>query len=388
MEDTSIAALYRGFTFLANRVAGLRMQQLMGKTVTDDLPPLLAQPNPTETYFTTIAKIMYSLLFRGNAYLWIRSRDRKTNVVQSIYVLNPDEVSVTGDALNLYPEYRWTGKPGQLMIPGKDILHIPLNYWPGHWEGVSPISAFRLGLQGIKAEQVLARNLMVNDGTPSGLLEVHKPSLTKKEAEEILDVWTSADGLSGNGPRVTSDMATFTPLTFNPVDLQFIETRKFGVQEIARLLGLDPFFLGEQSGGSMTYSTTESLLRLAVTQTIGPDYLEPIEQAFSSLLLPGRSARFNVDEILRADLESRYRAGISAVQAGVITVNEFRESEGLSPVAGGDAVTDARGVAELIQKIYLGVGVMLSPDEARDIANRVGAGLNSSFTPQEAPVNA
>lgn len=341
--ETSVASLYRGFQFLANLVAGLKMQQLQGKTVTDDIPPLLSQPDPTETYRNSVIKIMYSLLFRGNAYLKINTRDGNAQV-RSVYVLNPDEISVTGDARNLYPEYRWFDR---MMVHGRDIVHIPLNLYPGRWTGISPIEAYRLGLEGIHAEQRHARNIMVNDGSPSGLLKVHRPTMTRTEAQEILNVWTAADGLNKKGPRVISDEADFDALTFSPVDMQFIEQRKFSVQEIARLLGLDPFFLGEQSGGSMTYSTTESLLRFLVTTTVGPEYLVPIEEAFSSLLPRGKTARFNVDEILRADLEARYRAGVMGVRNGLITVNEWREVEGLSPVSGGDelvAATAADGV--------------------------------------------
>lgn len=340
-----IAALFRGFMFLANRVAALRMEQLMGKTVTPELPPLLDQPNPLESYRITMIKIMYSLLFRGNAYIWIRSRENGTGIIRSIYVLNPDEVSVQGDALNLYPEYRWTGIPGRTMEQGKEIVHIPLNLFPGYWKGVSPVEAFRIGLEGIQAEQEMARDLMVNNGSPSGILK-DETVTTASEASAILDLWEASQERTGRrgGPRVMGKTTSWEKMTFAPLDLQFLEQRKFSVQEIARLLGLDPFFLGEQSGGSMTYSTTESLLRLALTQTIEPDYLNPIEEAFTSMLPSGRRARFDVDEILRADMEARYRAGVMGVRNGLITKNEWREGEGLSPVSGGDELVESPDV--------------------------------------------
>lgn len=338
---TGIAALYRGATFLANRVAGLHMDQLQGKTVTPDLPLLLAQPETGIPYRQTIMKIVYSLIIDGNAYLWVR--DKHDGEVLSIYVLNPFEVTVQGDARNLYPEYRWTGISGRPMVHGREIFHIPFNLFPGEWKGVGPVEACRRVLEGINAEQELARNLMVNDGTPGGTLQVDKADLTNDEAKAILNLWFTSDGESTfrGGPKVMNKSTTYTPMTFKPLDLQFIEQRKFSVQEVARLLGIDPFFVGEQSGGSMTYSTTESLLRLALTQTIGPDYLEPIEQTFSAMLPQGRTARFDVDEILRADMEARYRAGVMGVRNGLITVNEWREGEGLSPVAGGNELTVA-----------------------------------------------
>jgi HK97 family phage portal protein len=347
-DDASIPALFRGVMFLANRVAGLPMEQLQGvERVPADR--LLTQPETGVTYREAMIKVMYSLLFRGNAYLWPRTRNGQTGRIESVKVLHPDDVVVTPDTDQLYPTYRWRGRvmspASRVFNPrtaGSEILHIPLNLFPGRWVGLSPISAARVALEGAKAEQAHARDLMVNGGPSSGILKIHRTELTDTEAEAALDRWNMARKRAGarGGPRVMGELTDFEPLTFDPIDMQFIEQRRFSVQDIARMLGLDPFFLGEQSGGSMTYSTTESLLRLAVTQTIGPDYLEPIEQAFSMMLPEGQRARFNVDEILRADMEARYRAYETGITAGFLTINEARAAEGLSPVAGGDKLAE------------------------------------------------
>jgi ssDNA-binding replication factor A large subunit len=66
--------------------------------------------------------------------------------------------------------------------------------------------------------------------------------------------------------------------------------------------------------------------------------------------------------------------------AGFLSVDEVRALEDLEPMVGtADGENDARSIAELIQKIYLGVGVVITADEARTIANRAGAGLEGSM---------
>lgn len=374
-EPTGLPAVFRANQILTDIVASLHMEQMMGKTATDETPPLLTSPNPAETYHTTVSKIMASLLFRGNAYLWPRTRDEIGNV-QSVYVLNPDEVGVTPDIRNLYPTYTWRGKD---MEPDTEIVHISLNNWPGHYVGVSPITAARFMLEGASAEMALASKLMTDDGTPgTGAITVpEKISMT--EAQEILDVWMETHGEKKH-PGVLGGGSDWKTLSFAPIDAQFIEQRNFTIQDVARLYGMHGFFLLVDSGSSLTYSTTESLFRLFLTMTLAPTYLERIEQAFSRLLPSGRRARFNVDQILRADIEARYRAYALGLDNGFLTVNEVRGMEGLPPVPGGDKVANARDLAEIIQKVYLGVGKVLTSDEARTIVNKGGGGLTGSFT--------
>lgn len=130
-DDTSLPAVYRSHQILTDSVAGLHMEEVRGKVATKSTPDLLAHPNPAETYHQTLSKIMASLLFRGNAYLWPRTRDN-TGRILSCMVLNPDEVSITPDHNNLYPVYTWRG---QTMTPDSEIVHIPLNSWPGRFGG-------------------------------------------------------------------------------------------------------------------------------------------------------------------------------------------------------------------------------------------------------------
>lgn len=333
LSDSSIPAVYRATQFIADTLASLHMEQVDERSNVRDLdtPMILLRPDPTETYHETMHKIAMSLLWRGNAYFRVVSRSEASGLPTAIQVLNPDEVAVNWDRQRLFPVYEWRN---QTLERNRDIFHIPINLYPGHVEGMSPISAARHLWETMKAEGNMAKTLVADNATPSGLLHSQKP-LTRQEAEEVRDIWEgSHKGRKRVG--VTSGTVEFKPLQIKPVDAQFVESRNFSIQEVARIFGLPGHFLGVSSGSSMTYSTTESLNRLFVTNTLRPTYLERIEQVFSMLLPPFKVARFNTDELLRADIKSRYEAHHIGIAAGFKTPNEVRKEEGLPPMLGGD----------------------------------------------------
>lgn len=168
-DDTSLPAVYRSHQLITDLPASLSLEQISGTGVADPItPPLLTQPNPTETYPTTMRKIMSSLVMRGNTYLWPTGRDLAGNI-RSVYVLDPDEVTVAWDSQRLYPRYQWRGTP---MVAGRDIFHISINHLPGRLRGLGPIEATRVMLNGAKAEQNMARRIFEDDATPGGLLKV------------------------------------------------------------------------------------------------------------------------------------------------------------------------------------------------------------------------
>ncbi|HLU52342.1 MAG TPA: hypothetical protein VK011_01995, partial [Acidimicrobiia bacterium] len=97
------------------------------------------------------------------------------------------------------------------------------------------------------------------------------------------------------------------------------------------------------------------------------------------------------DEILRADIEARYRAHQIGITAGFKTINEARKEEGLTAVAGGDQIREQAGAAtltpreqaEVVQKVYLGVGKVLTSEEARRIIQTAGVDIEAIPLPAE-----
>jgi phage portal protein BeeE len=111
------------------------------------------------------------------------------------------------------------------------------------------------------------------------------------------------------------------------------ETRALAVGDAARMLGIPGDLLEYAAGGSsLTYRNLGAVGDHLVRFTLAPGYLEPIEQHLSDLLTRTTVARFNVEGLLRADIETRYRVYESGVtKSGVLTLEEARMMEGLEP---------------------------------------------------------
>lgn len=368
--EGSVPAVFRAKQLLSDTVASLPMQELRGKVVVPDPPEILASPDPTITYHEFMTQGMHSLLDHGNCFLWIKTRD-KFDDAKSVYVLDFRDVEVNWDRNRIYRVYGWRRRN---MIPDKDILHISINREAGELLGMGPIeAAANTALQTARAEEVLARTMTEDNFTPSLVLKMPQ-TLDNTEAQKVLDTAMATREKGGRKrPWLVGGGGEIEQVTFSPHDAEWIEGRNFTVQQIGRLFGLHGFFLLVDSGSSLTYSTTESLFRLFLTATLRPTYLERIEQSFSRLLPTGSIARFNTDEILRADIEARYRAYAISLDAGFMLINEVRQEEGRSALPA--EMSAPKQLAEIIQKIYLGVGVVISKEEARALLVQAGATL-------------
>mgnify|MGYP001179507002 CR=1 FL=1 len=335
--EAVLPAVFRARQFLADTVASLSLDEIDERTglVTGTTPNLLRSPSPFETYHEFMHKTVNSLTGRGNAYWRIFSRDAQDRP-SALDVLHPDEVTVSWDRNRIFPVYRWRGRP---MRRDRDIIHIPLFLVPGDPTGKSPVEIARIALEAAEAEQDFHRSLFRDNATPTGIIQVE--GKTQAEVDEIQKRIDEKAKEGKRLPRVMSN-ATFQQITINPADAQFLEARHFSVQEVARLFGIPGLFLGVTTGDSLTYSTTESLFRLFVTGTLRPTYLERIEQAFTRLLVRGKAARFNISELLRADIKARYEAYQIGLASGFLTKNEVRRDEGLPPIAGGDEIPDTQ----------------------------------------------
>lgn len=341
--DDSISSVYRGQQLLSDIVASLPMESVNDATgqVEERQFPVLWQPSMEETYHDTLSQIMASLIWDGNAFLRPLQRSN-TGEIKKIHLLHPDEVSVVWDKQRIFREYAWRDVD---LVPNRDVFHIAINRWPGRERGVGPISAARLTMRGIKAQDNYARKLFEDDATPPFALTIPQ-AISRDEAKAILEAWMDTHQ-GRKTPGVLGGGAGIEVLGIKPVDAEFLMSRNFSVQEIARFLGVHPYFLGVPAGDSLTYATTESLFRLMLTSTLNPTYLERIQQTFTMMLPQGHSARFDVNEILRADILTRYQAQGVAISSGFATPNEIRAMEGWAPLPGGD---------ELAAEVKDGVG--------------------------------
>ena len=343
-----LPAVYRGTQILTDIISSMPWQGLAGgepaltgqgtlqtAEALDPQPQLLIQPNPSEPRDTTIASLVISMIWHGNAFLFLNGFDPDTGRPTMVEVLDPNRMSVSWDAEMRRRVFQFDQQTLEL---GFNLAWFPMNLLPGAVQGISPIlSAQESAKAGIEAEKY-GRDLFQSGGVPTGVIQV-PGKMTKAEADKFRDDW-NAGAAEGRGPAVLSGGMEYDNISLTPDQAQFILSKAWSAQQVARALGIPQWFLnaGAPPGtaSALTYQNLNQVFVEFARTTIVPTYLRPIEAAFSSMLPRGQQVQFDLGEFLRADLDTRFRAYQTAVTGGFLTVEEVRAREQLplQPKAG------------------------------------------------------
>ena len=230
-------------------------------------------------------------------------------------------------------------KAGTVDLSPKDVLHIPALGFDG-LVGYSPIAMARNSIGMAIACENFGASFFRNGAAPSGVLE-HPGVL--KNPEKLRAAWETQYGGSGNSGRVAvlEEGMKFNPIAIPPEQAQFLETRKFQVDEIARIFHVPPHMIGDLERS--TFSNIEQQSLAFVKYTLNP-WVCRWEQALTrSLLSPKEkreySIKFNVDGLLRGDYQSRMNGYAVGRQNGWMSANDIRELENMDKISeeqGGD----------------------------------------------------
>ena len=294
-------------------------------------------PNPEMNSFIMREVMMSHLLLWGNSYSQIIRNGR--GEITALYPLMPEKMTVDrGADGKLYYKYN-SDKQGSFIFTKDEVFHIVGLGFDG-LIGHSPIAMAKNAIGLSIAAEEYGSSFFSNSGTPSGVLE-HPGVL--KEPEKVRDAWNSAYGGSSNAHRVAvlEEGMKFNPITINPHEAQFLETRKFQVNEICRIFRVPPHMIADLEKSS--FNNIEQQSHDFVTNTIRP-WLVRIEQSiFQQLLNESEQekyfAKFNVDGLLRGDFQSRMNGYAVGRQNGWLSANDIRELEDLNRIPaeeGGD----------------------------------------------------
>lgn len=249
---------------------------------------------------------------------------------------------------------------GQVYLKKEDILHIAGMGFDG-LVGYSPISMAKNAVGMALACEEYGAKFFENGASPSGVLE--HPS-TIKNPDKLRESWNSLFQGSSNSHRVAvlEEGLSFKPISISPNEAQFLETRKFQIDEIARIFRIPPHMVGDLERASFSNIEEQSLE--FVKYTLNP-WISRWEQAIQrSLFLDSEKreyfVKFNVDGILRGDYESRMNGYATARQNGWMSANDIRELENM------DLIPD-----ELGGNLYLINGAMTKLQDAGVFAQDV-----------------
>ena len=343
MQTTAVYACVR---ILAEAVASLPLhvyeyQDDGGKKLVHDHPLyylLHDEPNPEMTSFVFRETLMSHLLIWGNAYAQIIRNG--AGRVLGLYPLLPDKMEVQRDDKgNIYYVYSRNSDEnptfkeyGNIKLKAEDVLHIPGLGFDG-LIGYSPIAMAKNAVGMTLACEEYGASFFANGANPGGVLE-HPGVL--KDPSKVRESWNSVYRGVNNAHKIAvlEEGMKYQQIGIPPEEAQFLETRKFQINEIARLYRIPPHMVGDLDKSSFSNIEQQSLE--FVKYTLDPWVIRWEQSLQRSLLLPGEKGKYfiklNVDGLLRGDYQSRMNGYAVGRQNGWFSANDIREMENMNPI--------------------------------------------------------
>ena len=293
-------------------------------------PAWVTQPDidlPREAFYSAV---ITSLLLDGNAYIRVFSNPR--GEVVNLVVLNPTQVEVKRNGLG---RLMFTLEGENKPLTAEEVVFIPDVLRPGSVKGVSRVEALKENFGLALALEKFAATFFGQGTNLTGVIEF-PGNLTAEQASNLALGFDKRHKGWRKGHRtgVLSGGAVFKPTQTDPEKSQVIEARHMAVEDVARAFNVPPHLLALP--GTNSYASVEQTNLAWVTHGLRP-IITKIESSLSPLLSRypnGENAfvKFNLDGLLRADIQARMSAYSTGLQSGFLTINDVRALEDLRPI--------------------------------------------------------
>ncbi len=364
------SAVYACVRILAESVAGLPLhvyeRTANGSKSTKPSHPLYQllhdEPNREMTSFVFRETLMSHLLLWGNAYAQIIRDGRGFPI--ALYPLLPDRMAVdrreSGELV-----YTYQSDKGQVKLRRENILHIPGLGFDG-LIGYLPIAMAKNAVGLALATEDYGATFFANGANPGGVLE-HPGVIKPEQADRLRESWQSQfGGANAHKVAVLEEGLKFHQMSIPPEQAQFLETRKFQINEIARIFRVPPHMVGDLEKSSFSNIEQQSLE--FVKYTLDPWVVRWEQSLQQALILPSEKAtifiKFNLDGLLRGDYQSRMQGYSTGIQNGFMSVNDVRGLEDMNLLTaeeGGDLHFVNGNMVKLAD-----VGAAYKPNETED----------------------
>jgi HK97 family phage portal protein len=282
--------------------------------------------------------LLKSMLWRGEAMIYVPNRNADDSPAPPLWQLNPDMIAEEG---------------GRYYVPGSNPVSsylgdagpdVRADYEFGPRElivirGMVDEGPRGLGVLGAHMWELALAGLipsfafnMLRRGVPGGYLKVNAPNLVKAKAEELQRNWMKSHGGLDRRIAVLNATTEFHALTMDPAALQLAQMRDYATHDVALVFGVPPYMLGlAGSGGRDTYANVESRMIELCEFTLLP-WTRRVEASHDAELPRGTDMKINMDGLRRADTKTRYEAHKLGVDGGWLTDDEVREMEDRPPL--------------------------------------------------------
>lgn len=395
--DTSLAipTMWRCVGLMSTIIAGCPLRAYKTDGRKEIFPEILSPGNGSMTYtqFELWELVVTHLMTWGNAFV-LKYRDPTDyrnirvppdhRIITDLRPVNPDRVAVRMDGGNKIFEITRVNEQGQpdinkpkLILTTFEIMHIPGLGYDGA-QGLSPIQLASRTIGTAIAADKLAQRFYSKGTMLSGIINVKAPLANQKQADQIRNRWIQKSGGVAHGADVAVlDAETdFQPLTIPPDSLQFLESRRWQTTEIARMFGIPPHLVGDVEK-TTSWGTGIEQQNIAFASYTVSGYTNRIQQRVSREVIPlsTQFCEFDLNRIMRGDMNERFTAYMTGIMAGWLTRNEAREMENREPIDGLDEPWTPTNVAPQGGEADLGTG---NPDAGANASPTSGASPGSA----------
>jgi HK97 family phage portal protein len=292
-------------------------------------PMWIDQPDVDTTRQAHYGAVVASMLVSGNSYTRV-FRDSNGEPV-NLVVLDPTTVEVKRSAIGR-KVFIVTGE--EKPLTSDDIIHLIDLAEPGSLVGISRVAKLKDALGVASALQSYAARFFGQGATTQGVIEV-PGEISSEQAKNLQEGFDSRHRSWRNAHKtgILSGGAKYVSTQVENNAAQFLESRRFAVEEMARAFNIPLHMMGIPDTAS--YASVEQNNLQFVSHTLRP-ILEKIEWGYSRLLPNNAFIKFNFNALLRGDLQSRATSYSIMTQAGIMSVNDVRRLEDYSPVEEGD----------------------------------------------------
>lgn len=334
----TLTAVWCAIRLLAESVSSLPIsvytKQKNGDKLEDTKSPIYKlvkfKPNYYQNKITFFEFIMLSICTEGNAYVKIVRNNSGTPV--ELICLDPEIVNVVINDNQLY----YQTESG--VLDSADVLHFKTITDDG-FTGISPIDQCAKALKWSESLEQFGSTFFSNGAKPSSILQTDR-ALSDTALQRLKTSFNNNYGKlkNSNSTIVLEEGLTFKPISISPEQAQFLSSRQFSIEEVARIFNVPPHMLKDLSKSS--FNNIEMQSQEFLTYTLMP-YINRIEaemnlKLFRTNELGKTFVEFNVNGLLRGDVKSRTEAYKTAITNGYMSINEVRQKENMNSIEGGD----------------------------------------------------
>jgi HK97 family phage portal protein len=342
-----LPTVFRCVGLLGTVIAGCPIRTYRDPGKIEVFPALLDRGNNEMAYtqYELWELVVVHLCLWGNAYIR-KIRNPLTDQIVDLQPIYPDRVDVKRDregnkifeVKRVFPEDVQPTDMRPIIFTDFEVMHIPGLGYDG-LKGLSPIMWAARTFGTAMAGDKLAARYFSKGSILSGIIKVKAPLANQTQADSIRAKWLQKMGGVGNAAEVgVLDAATeFQPLTIDPDAMQFLESRRWQTNEIARIFGIPPHLVGDVEKSTSWGTGIETQNTGFVSYTVA-GWTNRIEQRVSREIINIRKqySEFDLDHLLRGSMTERFAAYTQGISAGWLTRNEARTKENMEPLDGLD----------------------------------------------------